>query len=92
MRRTIPTLLSCAFALSSAACASNVERHWGDAQRANTEAQIANPLASLENERRPVGAVDGLSAENAIGRLRTRESGEGSAVELPTFIQIGAGD
>jgi hypothetical protein len=91
MRRTTSTLLCLGLVLQTAACASNVERHWGEAQRANAEVQIADPLAPLRNDGHGVGALDGTTAENADVRLREHELGAGTDRDLPSFIQIGTG-
>ena len=90
--RLINTILSTLIlAVAGVGCASNTERHWGEAQRANTEAQIANPVAALRNAEKDVGALDGRSADHADVKLRKHESGKGGGSRLPNIIQIGTG-
>ena len=89
MRRMNPTLLIASLVLFGLGCASNTERHWGESIAATTEAQIANPVAALRNADKPVGALDGNSASNAVDRLRGHETGNTGGRALPDFIQIG---
>lgn len=91
MRRINLILSIPCLVLFALGCASNTERHWGESVQANTEAQIANPVAELRNADKGVGALDGTSADNAVSGLRQRESGKSAGRELPDYIQIGTG-
>jgi hypothetical protein len=91
MRRLNTILITLLFAAAGVGCASNVERHWGKAFHANTEAQVANPVAALRNAEKDVGALDGQSADNANQVLRNSESGKSGGSKLPDIIQIGTG-
>lgn len=91
MRRLNTILFICLFAAYGLGCASNVERHWGKSVRANTEAQVANPVAALRNAEKDVGALDGESADNANQSLRKHELGKAGGSRLPDLIQIGTG-
>ncbi|KPJ79750.1 MAG: hypothetical protein AMJ58_10910 [Gammaproteobacteria bacterium SG8_30] len=91
MRRLNTILIILAFATAGVGCASNVDRHWGESVRANTEAQVANPVAALRNADKDVAALDGQSADNADQVLRKHESRKGGESRLPDIIQIGGG-
>jgi hypothetical protein len=91
MRRLNTILTILVLATAGVGCASNVERHWGESVRANSEAQVANPVAALRNADKDVGALDGRSADNADQVLRNHESRKGGGSKLPDIIQIGSG-
>jgi type IV pilus biogenesis protein CpaD/CtpE len=92
MRRINTILPILVLAIAGVGCASNTERHWGKSVRANTEAQVANPVAALRNAEKDVGALDGNSAANANDRLRKHESGKDAGSTTPDIIQIGTGN
>ena len=94
MRPTKTLLITLAFAATGLACStlpSNTDRHWGEAVRANQEAQVANPVAALRNADKDPGALDGRSAVNADENMRNHELHKGNESRLPDIIQVGGG-
>ena len=59
---------------------SKLDKHWGEAQRANVDAMIANPCAPYQNTK-PVEGLDATRAEIVIDKLHRRSLGEDSPKE-----------
>ena len=90
MLRTTATLITLQFSIAGIGCASNVERHWGEAVEAHNQAMIANPLATMRSESVAIGDLDGSSASNASAKLRQHETSSTAQKSLPDIV-IGAG-
>lgn len=94
MMRTQRALIGAIAALAcicSTGCASNVEKHWGEAYAENNAAMVADPDAG-QAEDDGISDLEGVTVEHVIEQYRKGQRQQKST-DIPTsiLIQSGAG-
>jgi hypothetical protein len=79
-------VMACAGAIG---CASNVEKHWGEAYAENNAAMIADPDAG-QSEDDGISDLEGVTVENVIEQYRKGQR-QPKSREVPTSILIQSG-
>jgi type IV pilus biogenesis protein CpaD/CtpE len=79
-------VMACSCAIG---CASNVEKHWGEAYAENNAAMIADPEAG-QSEDDGVSDLEGVTVEHVIEQYRKGQQ-QPTSRKVPTSILIQSG-
>ena len=89
IRRTLVMAIAALVCICGTGCASNVEKHWGEAYAENNAAMIANPQAG-QMEDDGITDLEGVTVEHVIEQYRKGQQ-QPKSRDIPTSILIQGG-